>query len=254
MLSFRIIPCLLLSNGGLVKTLQFREPKYVGDPINAIRIFNEKEVDELTVIDIDASVRQTGPDYQLIEQMASECFMPLCYGGGIRTLDEARKLFDLGVEKLSLQSILATEPALLTEISSIFGSQAVVASVDVKKDWLGRFKIFSKFGIRFSYASWQEMVVDLVERGAGEIMLNAVDLDGTRQGMNLELISEASSLVGVPVMAIGGVGALEDFKDARLAGASAAGAGAYFVFQGAHRAVLISYPRRQEIEELWGRV
>jgi cyclase len=236
----------------LVKTLKFRDPKYVGDPINAIRIYNEKEVDELTVVDIDASVKNIEPDYELIEQLASECFMPLCYGGGIKTLDQAKKLFDLGVEKLSLQSILATDHGLLTEISRLYGSQAVVASIDVKKDWRGRYKVFCKSGARFSFSSWQDMVVKLVDAGAGEIMLNAVDLDGTRRGMNLELINEASKLVSVPIMAIGGVGSLKDFKAARDAGASAAGAGSYFVFQGAHRAVLISYPRRNEVKKLWG--
>lgn len=252
MIGFRIIPCLLLSEGGLVKTEKFRNPKYVGDPINAIRIFNEKEVDELFVVDIEASLKSRGPDFELVEQLASECFMPMGYGGGIRTLDQAKKLFDLGIEKVALQSVLGSDRRLLPQIAELFGSQAVVASVDVKKDWLGQRKIYSKSGVTFPFRTWQEMVTTLVEEGAGEVLLNSVDLDGTQRGMDLELIEEASSLVDVPITAIGGVGSMRDFKAAREAGASAAAAGAFFVFQGAHRAVLISYPRRQEILDLWG--
>lgn len=252
MIGFRIIPCLLLSDGGLVKTEKFSNPKYVGDPINAIRIFNEKEVDELFVIDIEASVKGSAPNFELIEQLASECFMPMGYGGGIKTLDQAKRLFDLGIEKVALQSVLATDRRLLPQIAGLFGSQAVVASVDVKKDWLGRRKIYSKSGATFPFSRWQDMVTSLVQEGAGEVLLNSVDLDGTRQGMDLELIEEASSLVDVPITAIGGVGSMQDFKAARDAGASAAAAGAFFVFQGTHRAVLISYPRRQELLALWG--
>lgn len=251
MTGFRIIPCLLLSNGGLVKTEKFRNPKYVGDPINAIRIFNEKEVDELFVIDIDASGKNHEPDFDLIDQLASECFMPLGYGGGIKSLDQAKRLFDIGIEKITLQSALATNPKLLGQIVDLFGSQAVVASVDVKKDWLGRRKLFSKFGTKFPQARWQDFIVSVVEEGAGEVLLNSVDLDGTRRGVDLEMVEEAAKLVDVPVTAIGGVGSLQDFKAARDAGASAAAAGAFFVLQGTHRAVLISYPRRQEILDLW---
>ncbi|MFC0304850.1 AglZ/HisF2 family acetamidino modification protein [Rhizorhabdus histidinilytica] len=250
-MNFRIIPCLLLSNGGLVKTEKFRKPKYVGDPINAIRIFNEKEVDELIVIDIDASAKGSEPDFDLIEQLASECFMPMGYGGGVKTLDQAKRIFDLGIEKVVLQSVLATDRQLVRQIAELYGSQAVVASVDVKRDWLGRRKIFCKSGVKFPFASWQDMVVEFVREGAGEVLLNAVDLDGTRLGMDLDMVEEASKLVDVPITAIGGVGKLQDFKFARDAGASAAAAGAFFVFQGTHRAVLISYPRRHELLELW---
>ncbi|QFR33434.1 AglZ/HisF2 family acetamidino modification protein [Ancylobacter sp. TS-1] len=251
MIGFRIIPSLLLSDRGLVKTEKFCNPKYVGDPINAIRIFNEKEVDELFVTDIEASVKGRGPDFEFIEQLASECFMPMGYGGGIKTYDQAKQLFDIGIEKVALQSTLATNRALVGQIAARYGSQAVVASVDVKKDWLGRRKPYSRAGAKFADASWQDMVKSVVGAGAGEVLLNAVDRDGTRGGMDLELIEEAASLVDVPVTAIGGAGSLDDFEAARGAGASAVAAGAFFVFQGPHKAVLISYPRPRELKELW---
>ena len=232
MLSYRVIPCLLLSGGGLVKTHKFAKPKYVGDPINAVRIFNEKEVDELMVLDIDASKERRGPDFDLIEQLAGECFMPLCYGGGIRTAEDARTLFKLGVEKVALQSAVFRTPSIVREIADRAGEQAVVVSIDVKRNWL-------------------EAVREAVELGAGEILFNAVDRDGTLAGIDADLIREASRIADVPLIAIGGVGSLADMGAAIKAGASAVAAGAYFVFQGPHRAVLITYPRYDELSDLW---
>lgn len=255
MLIHRVIPCLLLSQsrGGLVKTLKFGKPKYVGDPINAVKIFNEKEVDELMVLDIDATRERRGPDFKLIEELASECFMPLCYGGGIRTAEDARTLFSLGVEKVALQSVVAQNPGIIRQIADRAGEQAVVVSIDVKRNWLGRPQPYSAASVKQPFTDWRDAVRQAVANGAGEILLNAVDKDGTLSGPDLELIREASGIADVPLVAIGGIGSLADMKAATDAGASAVAAGAYFVFQGPHRAVLITYPRYEELQALWSK-
>lgn len=252
MLMPRVIPCLLLSGGGLVKTKRFATPKYVGDPINAVRIFNEKEVDELMVLDIDATGLGHGPDFELAEQLASECFMPLCYGGGIRTAEDAKSLLALGIEKVAVQTAFLRDPNILREIADHAGEQAVVASIDVGKDWLGRRKLRTAPGIKPNVSDWRDLVRQAVASGAGEILLTSVDHDGTLEGMDLALIEEASGLVDVPLIAAGGAGSLEDIGAAVGAGASAVAAGAFFVFHGPHRAVLITYPRYDELQRLWG--
>lgn len=251
MLSHRVIPCLLLRQGGLTKTVKFGGGKYVGDPINAVKIFNDKEVDELMLIDIDASKEGRAPDFALIEEVAGECFMPLSYGGGIRGFDDARTLFSLGVEKVCVQSLLFREPAQVRKIADHAGEQAVVASIDVKRNWLGKPKLFSASRANASGDDWREAIRNAVDSGVGEILLNAVDRDGTLAGPDLELIREASALADVPTIAIGGIGSLQDIKAATDAGASAVAAGAYFVFHGPHRAVLITYPRYAELRALW---
>lgn len=247
-----MIPCLLLSKGGLVKTMRFSAPKYVGDPINAVRIFNEKEVDELMVLDIDATREGRGPNFELAEQLASECFMPLCYGGGIRTADDAKTLFALGIEKVAVQSAFLRDPGILGDIAYHAGDQAVVASIDVGKDWLGRRSIRAAPGVRPRLADWRDLLCEAVTNGAGEILLTSVERDGTLGGMDLELIAGASGLVDVPLIAAGGAGSLENIGAAVAAGASAVAAGAFFVFHGPHRAVLITYPRYDELQRLWG--
>lgn len=251
MLSHRVIPCLLLSRGGLVKTVKFASPKYVGDPINAVKIFNEKEVDELMVLDIDASKERRGPDFELVEQLASECFMPLCYGGGIRDSDDAKTLFKLGVEKVALQSAALRNPSLVRDIADHAGEQAVVVSIDVKRNWLGKLRQFSAAGVSPRHSDWREAVRDAVSMGAGEILLNAVDRDGTLAGVDTDLIATASAIADVPLIAVGGVGSLADIRAATDAGASAVAAGAFFVFHGPHRAVLITYPQYDELSQLW---
>lgn len=248
MLKHRIIPCLLLLNGGLVKTLKFKNPKYVGDPINAIRIFNEKEVDELMVLDIGASKAGREPDFDLIEQFANECFMPLCYGGGIRTFAHARRIFSSGVEKICLQSALLENPSLITQIAEYYGSQAVVVSADVKKGWFGKKQLYASRKGKTLKIPVGDFLARCVEAGAGEVLLNAVDHDGTMEGMDLDLIRETASRLSVPLIAVGGVGRLSDMKAAVEAGASAVAAGAFFVFHGPHRAVLITYPQYNELE------
>jgi len=249
-LKHRVIPCLLLQNGGLVKTIRFQKPVYVGDPINTIRIFNDKEVDELMVLDIDASRDGREPDYELIEQLAGECFMPLCYGGGIRTVEQALKLFSLGVEKVCLQTAALENMQIITDIARHAGSQSVLFSLDVRKGLFGHRKAYSASKRKALSRSWQSILQDAVAAGAGEVVLNGVDRDGTMNGVDEELIREASRSIPVPLVAIGGIGSLEDIRKAVAAGASAVSAGAFFVFYGPHRAVLITYPRYQDLERL----
>ena len=250
MLKNRIIPCLLLKNGGLVKTIKFDNPKYIGDPINAIRIFNDKEVDELMVLDIMASKDNREPNYALIEQFASECFMPLCYGGGIKTLEQARRLFTLGIEKICIQSAIFNNINLITDIAELFGSQSVIVSVDIKTNWLGKKSLYNSVTGKIMNISLFEHIQSIVDAGAGEIVLNSVDRDGVMGGMDIELINRVSSILSVPLIALGGVGSLNDIKVAVQSGASAVAAGSFFVFQGPHRAVLITYPKYKELEIL----
>lgn len=247
MLKHRVIPCLLLQNGGLVKTQKFANPKYVGDPINAIRIFNEKEVDELLVLDIEASKANLEPNYDLIEQFAGECFMPLAYGGGIASVDQARRLFSIGVEKVAVQTKVLTNMDLVTDIASRYGNQSVVVAIDIKKNLLGRHKLYSCATGKIVDRDWLEFIKTAVDAGAGEILINAVDRDGTLSGMDIPLIEKAVSVCSVPLIAVGGVGCLADIRAAVKAGASAVAAGAFFVYHGPHRAVLITYPKYSEL-------
>lgn len=251
MLKHRVIPVLLLSDDRLVKTHQFKEPKYIGDPLNAIRIFNEKEVDELIVLDINASRTGAEPNYKTIEKLASECFMPLCYGGGVRSAEQAAKIFALGVEKVSVQTAALNELAVISAIANRFGSQAVAVSVDIKSDWFGRRRLLQSCNGKFNKQPWREFLNSVVAAGAGEIILNSVNRDGTLLGPDLELISQANDGLAVPLVALGGIGSMADIKAAVDAGASAVAAGAFFVFQGPHRAVLITYPKYSELEALF---
>jgi cyclase len=251
MLKHRVIPCLLLRNSGLVKTLKFANPKYVGDPINAIRIFSDKEVDELMVLDIAATKDGREPNYELIEQFAGECFMPLCYGGGIRTVEQARRLFALGVEKVCLQTAAMANLQLVTQIADCFGSQSVLVSADIKCNWMGKQQLYSSATGKLLDKPWMDFLQEAVAAGAGEIVLNSVDRDGTMSGMDLKLIRQASSALSVPLVAVGGASNIANIKAAVEAGASAVSAGALFVFHGPHRAVLITYPKYEELEALF---
>ncbi len=253
MLQHRVIPALLLNGNRLVKTRQFRNPKYVGDPINAIRIFNEKEVDELMVLDIAATIERREPNYELIEQIAGECFMPLAYGGGVRTVAHAKRIFASGVEKICLQSAALENPHLVGELADCFGSQSIVVSVDIKRNWLGKPRVFAYAQGKSIPGDWLGLICGLVKAGAGEILLNAVDKDGTLTGPDLDLIRQASELLEVPLIAVGGISSLIDIKSATDAGASAVAAGAFFVYHGPHRAVLITYPQYHELEQLFAK-
>lgn len=254
MLKHRVIPALLLLNGGLVKTQRFKNPSYVGDPINVIRIFNDKEVDELMVLDINASKLGHEPDYELIDQIAGECFMPLTYGGGIKTLLQAERIFASGVEKICVQTAAMSNLQFVRDLADSFGSQSVMVSVDIKRNWLAHPRAFLAAKGSQSSADWLRLILDLVEAGAGEVLLNAVDKDGTLSGPDLDLISQASNMLEVPLIALGGISSLSDIKFAVAAGASAVAAGAFFVYYGPHRAVLISYPKYQILEQLFAQL
>lgn len=237
----RIIPVLLLHKGGLYKTKKFSKPVYVGDPINAVRIFNEKEVDELVILDIDASKENRGPNFNEIADITGEAFMPVAYGGGITTLEQAETLFFNGVEKLILNSALFTKPNLVTEISSRYGSQSVIASIDFKKNLFGKKKIFSHSSKKVTFQDLPELARKAEQLGAGELMINSVDRDGTYDGYDLEALSELAREVRIPVIICGGASDKSDFTAAGKEGASAMAAGSMFVFQRPHNAVLISY-------------
>jgi imidazole glycerol-phosphate synthase subunit HisF len=251
MLKHRLIPCLLLQNDGLVKTTQFKNAKYVGDPINALRIFNDKEVDEVMVLDIQASKNKKEPNYKLIEQFASECFMPLTYGGGINNVEQAKRLFNAGVEKICIQTAALHDISIVEKLAQKWGSSSILVSVDVKKNWLGKYKLYQASSGKFLDEPWLEFLQKAVNSGAGEIVLNDVDKDGMMTGMNTALIRQASNSIDVPLVAIGGVGSLADIKAGVDAGASAISAGAFFVFQGPHKAILITYPKYNELLQLF---
>ncbi len=249
MLKTRVIPCLLLRGAGLVKTTRFKDPKYVGDPINAIKIFNDKEVDELMLLDITASKEDRGPAFAVIDEVASECFMPLAYGGGIRSVEDARRVLRLGVEKVVFNTTAWREPRVLEAASREFGAQAVVASIDVRRRLFGRYEVFVEAATRGTGIDPVEYAKRMQASGAGEILLTAVDRDGTMEGFDVELIGRVSRAVAIPVIASGGAGSVADFAVAvRDGGADAVAAGAMFVFHGPHRAVLITYPARALLE------
>lgn len=249
MLRTRVIPCLLLKNEGLVKTVKFKHPKYVGDPINAVKIFNEKEVDELIFLDTTATIENRKPPVNLISQIASECFMPFCYGGGIKSVEDIAGLFTLGVEKVAINSQAVGNPSLIKRASELFGNQSIVVSIDVKKNLFGKYRVFTHGGRKSTKLDPVDFAVQMEDTGAGEIFLNSIDRDGTQQGYDLELIRKVSESVTIPVIACGGAGSLDDFADAvKRGGASAVSAGSFFVFQGSHRAVLITYPPIKELE------
>ncbi len=253
MLGTRVMPCLLLDGEGLYKTVRFKDPKYVGDPINAVRIFNERFVDEIVFLDISASRTHRGPNYEAVAAIAEECFIPLCYGGGVSSVDQARRLFGLGVEKISLNTAAVQRPELIGEMASTFGSQSVIVAMDVGRNWTGRSQVRLQNGRRntgLEPVSWARRAVDL---GAGELLVNSVDRDGTGKGFDLKVLAAVTSAVDVPVIACGGAGTLEHLSDAVLeAGVAAVAAGSLFVFKGKHRAVLINYPSQAELRELPG--
>lgn len=243
----RIIPCLLLRGYGLVKTRKFKDPVYLGDPVNVVRIFNEKEVDELVVLDIDASKDGREPDYELIAEIAGECFMPIAYGGGVRTLEQARRLIRCGVEKVVINTAATESYDLIRETAQVFGSQAIVGAIDVKRTLLGGYRVVAKSASVELKVPLDEHIQALTAAGAGEIFLNSVDRDGTMDGYDLSLIRRASQQISVPVIACGGAGTIEHLAAAVNEGASAVAAGSMFVFHGRLRAVLVNYPQGLEL-------
>jgi cyclase len=254
MLTTRMIPCLLLRNQGLVKTVKFKDPRYVGDPINAVRIFNAKEVDELTFLDITATVEKRPPQFKLLSEIAGECFMPLGYGGGIRTVEDIREILSVGMEKVIINSYAVENPAFIRQAADLFGSQSVVVSMDVKRTFFGKYELYTHGGKKPTGRDPVSFAVEMQQMGAGELFLNSIDRDGTMQGYDIDLIKKVTESVSIPVIACGGAGGLDDFADAvDKGGASAVAAGSFFVFQGKHRAVLISFPSPEELQRTFER-
>ncbi len=252
MLRPRIIPCLLVHDRGLVKTVGFKEPKYVGDPINAVKIFNEKETDELVVLDIDATVNGAEPDYKMIADLAAECRMPLCYGGGVRSVEQAKRIIGLGVEKVALSAAVLDDPELISRIAEEIGGQSVVVVLDVKKRLLGReHEVWTHNGRRNTKKTAIDVAVDAQSRGAGEIVVNSIENDGRMLGYDLALAIRLRQALHVPMTVLGGAGSLADMgKLIEACGVVGAAAGSLFVFKGAYKAVLINYPNPAQKDDI----
>ena len=253
MLRPRITPCLLVHKSGLVKTVGFDTPKYVGDPINAVKIFNEKEADELIVLDIDATSNGVEPDYKMIAHLASECRMPLCYGGGIKTLEQANRIISLGVEKGALSSAVIDNPPLITQIADVIGRQSVVVVLDVKKKALFSkdYAVFTHNGRKNTHQSVFDLAAKVEKLGAGELVINSIDLDGAMSGYDLNLAEKIRNTVNIPITFLGGAGKLSDIEALiRCCGIIGAAAGSLFVFKGVYKAVLINYPTLAQRDQL----
>ena len=252
MLRPRIIPCLLVQKGGLVKTVGFKAPKYVGDPINAVKIFNEKEADELVVLDIDATANGVEPDYRMIANLAAECRMPLCYGGGIKIPEQAKRIIGLGVEKVAISSAAVENPALITHIADEIGRQSVVVVLDVKKRILSKeYDVFIQNARNNTKQSVLDLAVQAEKFGAGELVINSIDLDGQMKGYDLALAQKIRQAVNIPITILGGAGSLSDIGALiRSCGVVGASAGSLFVFKGVYKAVLINYPTSSQRDEL----
>ncbi len=257
MLRPRIIPSLLLHQGGLVKTVGFKEPKYVGDPINAVKIFNEKECDELAVFDIDATANGVEPDFKLLAHLAAESRMPLAYGGGVRTAAQAKKIIGLGVEKVCVSAAAVENPPLVMQMAEEVGRQSVVVVLDYKRRLLGKERdVYTHNGKRATQRTLMDLALEFQERGAGEIVVNSIDQDGRMKGYDLELAARLRRELKVPFTMLGGAGSLADIEALVNAcgGIVGAAAGSLFVFKGAYRAVLINYPAPEQREQIVRRV
>jgi imidazole glycerol-phosphate synthase subunit HisF len=251
MLSRRVIPTLLLKNTGLVKTINFKNPTYIGDPINAVKIFNDKEVDEIIFLDISKTKENAEPNYALIESIANECFIPFAYGGGLHSIEAIKKTLKIGAEKVVLNTAAFYNPNLIRESSSIFGSQSIVVSIDYKKNWLGKNYVFVESGKKNTKMSPLDYALKMEEFGAGELYLNSIDREGLRVGYDIDLLSEISERVKIPVIASGGANDLKDieilFNSSKV---TAAAAGSMFVYYGRKNGVLINYPKRADLIDL----
>lgn len=252
MLRPRITPCLLVHKGGLVKTVGFKTPKYVGDPINAVKIFNEKEADELVVLDIDATVNNTEPGYRMIANLAAECRMPLCYGGGIKNPEQAKRIIGLGVEKVAISSAAVEQPELITHIADEIGRQSVVVVLDVKKRLFSKdYDVFTRNARNNTKRSVFDLAVEAEKLGAGELVINSIDQDGAMKGYDLALAERIRQVVKIPITILGGAGSLNDIEAlVRTCGVIGASAGSLFVFKGVYKAVLINYPTLVQRDEL----
>jgi len=250
-LKTRVMPCLLLRNAGLVKTVRFKNPAYIGDPINTVRIYNEKEVDELIFLDITATPEQRRPQFKLVAEIATECFMPFAYGGGIRSLEDVRMILSLGAEKVAVNTYAHESPVFVREVADAFGSQSVIVAIDVKRGMFGRPQVYTRCGRRAMGDDPVDYARRVEELGAGEILLTSIDRDGTFEGYDLELIGRVTAAVSIPVIACGGAGTMEDFGRAvKEGGASAVAAGSMVVYQGKDRGVLVNFPAKSELRRV----
>ncbi|MCB0194933.1 MAG: imidazole glycerol phosphate synthase subunit HisF [Anaerolineae bacterium] len=253
MLMTRVMPCLLLRDGALVKTVKFKDPGYIGDPINAVRIYNEKEVDELIFLDITATVENKTPPFKVLSEIASECFMPVAYGGGVRDLADIKTIFKLGIEKVAVNSYAVENPTFIREAADTFGSQSIMVAIDAKQVSPGHYEIYTRGGRRATGLDPISFAARMQEMGAGELLLTSIDRDGTQTGYDIDLIKQVTSVVDIPVIACGGAGKVSDFGQAvRAGGASACAAGSMVVYFGRNRAVLINFPKRKQLEEELG--
>ncbi len=241
---------MLLRDEGLVKTVKFKKSTYIGDPINAVKIFNEKEVDELVFLDIDATIKRKEPPYQVIQDIATECFMPFCYGGGITTIDQIRKIIASGAEKVAINSAAFLNPDLIRQAAGVFGSSTVVVSIDYKKNLFGNPLVYINGGTKSTKTDPVSYAMEMERLGAGELFLNSIDRDGEMGGYDLEMLQKVAAAVSIPVIVCGGAAQLADFSKAFESGASAAAAGSMFVFQSKKKGVLISYPSPEELKEI----
>ena len=247
----RIIPCLLLKDRGLVKTVKFKDPRYIGDPINAVKIFNDFEADELVFLDIDASKNNKTIDLDFVKKVGQEAFVPFAVGGGIKSTDQIKALLNAGSEKVVINSSAIENSQLIKEASEIFGSQSIIASIDVKKE-NGKYSVYGCGGTKKMELDLIDFAKKVEKLGAGEIMINSIDLDGTMEGFDIELIKSITDNVKIPVIAVGGAGSLEDMKRAvEEGGASAVSAGSIFVYSGKSKGILINYPDKEDIEEIF---
>jgi cyclase len=248
----RVIPILLLKNLGLVKSIKFKDHRYIGDPINAVKIFNDKKADELVFLDILASREGRTPNHQLIQKIADESNMPFAYGGGIKSLENIRDALKYGAEKVVINSAAITNTAFVKQAADEFGTSTIVVSVDVKKNFFGKYKVYTHSGTTKTDMDPLSVCLQLEKAGAGEIILNSIDQDGTMEGYDIDLIKLVTKETSIPIVATGGASSLENFKSAVYSGgASAVAAGSMFVFHGSRRAVLISFPTQSELKELF---
>ena len=250
MLIPRVIPVLTIDNNYLVKTKKYKDPVYIGDPFNALRIFNEKEVDEVIILDI-SNKRKNNPDYEFIKSLASEAFMPLCYGGHISSISHAEKLFNIGVEKISINTAALESIDFVKKLSEVFGSQSIVISIDVRKNIFGNYKIFHRDKNLRNVFDIEEYIYILQDLGAGELLLTPINFDGMRNGYDLKMYENLCKNIEIPLILNGGLGCIEHIKEAYNRNFSAFAGSSMFVFHGIHQAVLITYPERKILEKVF---
>ena len=251
MLETRVIPCLLLKDESLVKTVKFSKPAYIGDPINTVRIFNELEVDELIFLDIEATKKRRKPNFKILQEIANECFMPLAYGGGIRTIEDAQRIFTIGFEKIAINSYAMENPKFVTQLAEIYGNQAIIGSIDIKKNFWGKSVVVTRAGTKKNKISAVQWAKQLEEIGAGEILITSVDKEGTWDGYDVELTRSIAEAVKIPVIAHGGAGNLKHIEEViKKGGASAVGLGSMVVYQSKGMGVLVNFPDKEKLERV----